>query len=125
MTVNNTNNFPVGPPTPRDHAEPPVQRPPATLRGEPPTTVRGGPVVSSTAGTGSLESNGVVVELSQAAAQQLSELRSQLNGLPEIRQEQTQRLQSAIRNGTFQVSGRQLAEAMLSELITGRGASKP
>lgn len=53
-------------------------------------------------------------------AQQVSELRAELNKTPEVRQERVEALQKAMQEGSFQVSNEQISEAMLSDLFGNR-----
>jgi negative regulator of flagellin synthesis FlgM len=47
----------------------------------------------------------------------VASLASQINGLPEIRQEKVAALSNAIQQGTYDVSPEQTADAMLSEFL--------
>lgn len=46
-------------------------------------------------------------------------LKAQIANVPSVRQEKVQALQQAIHNGTYQVSGKQLANAIHSDLFGG------
>lgn len=52
-------------------------------------------------------------------AVQLSNLRAKLSSVPEIRQDRVATLSAAIKNGTYSVSNRQIAEALLRDFQTG------
>ena len=54
-----------------------------------------------------------------AEARQVSELRTELSGLPDIRQDRVEALRRAIQEGSFQVSDKQIADALLSDWLPG------
>ena len=54
-----------------------------------------------------------------AEARQVSELRTELSGLPDIRQHRVEALRQAIQEGSFQVSDKQIADALLSDWLPG------
>lgn len=58
-------------------------------------------------------------EISQQA-RKAAELRGQLDGVPEVRQERVQALQKSLSEGRFDVTNRQIADALQGEL-SGRG----
>lgn len=65
------------------------------------------------------ESNLVVgdqVNLS-ADQQKADQLKTELNGLPEVRQDRVEQVRQAIQSGSYQVTDEQIAEAIISETI--------
>jgi negative regulator of flagellin synthesis FlgM len=73
----------------------------------------------SPAGGGRTASDTAQLSLDQARVQALV---SQATALPEVRQEKVAALGRAIRQGSYQVSPEQTAEAMLSEMLTRSAA---
>jgi flagellar biosynthesis anti-sigma factor FlgM len=54
-----------------------------------------------------------------ADAVRLSSLRTKLNGVPEIRQDRVATVSAALRNGTYSVSNKQIAQSLLRDFQTG------
>ncbi len=69
---------------------------------------------SSKAGSASSSSDEVRLSVNQSAIQALQ---AQLQNQPDIRSQRVAALQQAIRDGSYQVSNEQIADAMFTELL--------
>jgi len=49
--------------------------------------------------------------------QKVQELKTQLEKMPEVRQEKVQELQNAISNGTYEADSGKIADAMITDLV--------
>jgi flagellar biosynthesis anti-sigma factor FlgM len=79
-----------------------------------PSSKSGGPGASANAGSASL-TGADTAQLSQDAGK-VQELASQVNQLPEIRQDKVAALQQAIKEGSYTVTAGQSAEALMSAI---------
>ena len=83
---------------------------------------------AAVATSGRAEPAGERAQLSGDSAR-LQLLAAQVNALPETRQEKVGRLGPAVRDGSYQVSPEQMAEAMIAEMLArpaaGEGADSP
>jgi flagellar biosynthesis anti-sigma factor FlgM len=77
---------------------------------------------ASVATSGRAESGGERAQLSGDRARVRS-LAAQVNALPETRQEKVGVLGPAVRDGSYQVSAEQMAEAMISEMLARPAAA--
>lgn len=73
--------------------------------------------------SGRAEPRGELAQLSDDPAR-VQSLAAQVNALPETRQEKVEVLGPAVRDGSYQVSSEQMAEAMISEMLVGTAAAE-
>jgi flagellar biosynthesis anti-sigma factor FlgM len=57
-------------------------------------------------------------------AVRLSSLRTQLNSVPEIRQDRVATISAALQNGTYSVSNKQIAQSLLRDFQTSSSSGK-
>ncbi len=51
--------------------------------------------------------------------EKVQQLKAELTGLPDVRQERVEALKRAVNDGTYQVSNEKIAEAMFRDLLEG------
>jgi len=67
----------------------------------------------------SLKSNQDQAQLS-VDSESIDQLKANLAAVPEVRQERVDALRQAVKNGSYQVTDQQLADAIQSDLLTGK-----
>jgi flagellar biosynthesis anti-sigma factor FlgM len=78
------------------------------------STTGGASASQGSAGKAGISSDQVKLSADGEAIQQLT---GNLDGLPDVRQDRVAALTQAISQGSYQVSGRQIAQAMSSDLL--------
>ena len=82
-----------------------------------------GPQRVGTSGSSPSQNAGEKVDLSpdqaqfSAGVEKVQQLKTDLDGVPDIRQDRVAALQQAIASGTYNVSSQQIAQAMSSDLL--------
>ena len=79
---------------------------------------RTGPSSSSSAKGGAGQAKGVTDQAQLSASQsRVQDLKAQLTGLPDVRQDRVAALQQGVANGSFHASDQQLADAILADFF--------
>lgn len=101
---------------------------PSNLLGTQSSTSVGGADSATNARTARISSESSVQSSDQASlssdAVRLSSLRTQLNSVPEIRQDRVATISAALQNGTYSVSNKQIAQSLVRDFQTNTSSGK-